>query len=480
MDIQARFDRMFHPRVVAVVGAKRDNDYSWLRTQEPFTAFGKVYHVNIDEREWPGAEELGFPNVASLLDIPEPVDLVVISVPSHVVPVILRDCVAKQVGGVHIFSAGFAEIGTAEGAALEEQVRSISAEGELLVVGPNCMGLYNPALGIRPARTVPHGGSGGYFSYMSQSGSTAISIGTAAQAHGIQVSKGVSYGNGTVLDATNFLRYFTDDDATEMIGLYLEGVHDGPAFFDALRAAAARKPVLVWKVGNTTESARAGLAHTGSQYVPAELWDAMITVCGAIKVAGVEGMLETAMALRHVGDPGTNAALIAVTGGHSGKIADVFGQQGFHIPSPSPESLEEIESYATRLGGSFFNPIEGSAIRGAENLARTLDVLARDPGFDTIVVEYAAGMQRHADAAEQRVKVLREARERRPGTPIVTVLTTDIPFTEGVDLQALARPFLEAGLPCFSSMEHAAVAMRTAHDYYRRPTWLLPSAAGTH
>ena len=478
MDIQAGLQRAFHPKVVAVVGAKRDNDYMWLRAHGPFTEFGKVYHVNIDEREWPGAEELGFQNVASLLDIPEPVDYVAISVPNVVVPRVLQDCAAKGVGGAHIFAAGFAETGTEQGQQLEEAVRKIAVEGDFLVIGPNGMGLYNPALGIRPGRDVPHGGNGGYFSFLSQSGTTAMSIASAAPASGIAVSKGVSFGNGTVVDATDYLRYYAADEQTEVIGMYLEGVHDGPAFFEALRDAAARKPVLVWKVGSTSESARAGFAHTRSEAVPSEVWDAMLTVCGAIKVSSIEEMLETAMALRLVGDPGIDAALIAVSGGHSGKIADVFGQQGFRIPAPAPESIEEIASYAEIEGGSYSNPFEGPSVRGPERLGKTLDVLARDDRFDVIVAEYGAGeVQRDAEALGQRIEVLREVRERRPDKAIVTVLSTDIPYVEGVDVQGVAREFFDAGLPCFLSMERGAVALRKARDFRRRSTWLLPKSA---
>ncbi|MXW23825.1 MAG: hypothetical protein F4Z96_04050, partial [Chloroflexi bacterium] len=176
MDIQTGLQRVFHPKVVAVVGAKRDNDYMWLRAHGPFTEFGgKIYHVNIDEREWPGAEELGFPNVSSLLDIPEPVDYVAISVPNTVVPRVLQDCATKGVGGAHIFAAGFAETGTELGQQLEDAIEKIATEGEFLVIGPNCMGLYNPALGIRPGRDVPYGVDDGYFSFLSQSGTTAMS-----------------------------------------------------------------------------------------------------------------------------------------------------------------------------------------------------------------------------------------------------------------------------------------------------------------
>ena len=140
-----------------------------MKSHAPFQGEGnqgKVYHVNVDRHEWPGAEALGFQNVASLLDIPEPVDYVTLSVPNTVVPTVLRDCVAKGVGGVHIFAAGFAETHAEEGIRLEETVGAIAREGNLLVIGPNCMGLYLPKVGIRPNQEQPYG-ENGFFSYMS-------------------------------------------------------------------------------------------------------------------------------------------------------------------------------------------------------------------------------------------------------------------------------------------------------------------------
>ena len=471
-DLKQKLDRVFYPRVVGVVGAKRDNDYRFLRDYEPFTAHGKVYHINIDQSEWPGAEALGFPNVSSLLDIPEPVDYVTISVPNRVVPAVLRDCVAKGVGGAHIFAAGFAETGTEEGRQLEEEVRRIGTEAQLPIIGPNCLGIYNPKIGIGSNLDVASG-EDGYFSYISQSGTTANSIGTVGPASGIDVAKGVSFGNGTVLDCTDFLSYFTEDESTEMIGIYLEGVRDGPEFFDVLRRAAGQKPVLVWKVGSTPESARAGQAHTGSEPVPADLWDAVLKVCGAIKVNSVEDMLDTATALRHVGDAGLRAGLIAVSGGHAGKIADVFAHEGFLIPSPTEESVGELLAYSERIGGSYGNPFEGRALLEDENLPRTLDVLSRDPNFDVIVLEFRAeGIQRNPSAANDRLEVLRSYRAKETGTPVVTVISADMPYAEGVNLQDIARQFLGEGIPCFMSMERGARALRNARDYHRRPAWL--------
>ena len=471
-DLKQKLDRVFYPRVVGVVGAKRDNDYNWLRTYEPFRARGKVYHINIDQDEWPGAEALGFPNVSSLLDIPEPVDFVTISVPNRVVPTVLRDCVAKGVGGAHIFASGFAELGTEEGQQLENEVRRIGTEAELPIIGPNCLGIYHPQVGLRSDRDFA-GAKDGYFSFISQSGTTAGSIDEVAPASGIDVAKGVSFGNGTVLDCTDFLSYFTEDESTEMIGMYLEGVRDGPEFFDVLRRAAGQKPVLVWKVGSTPESAQAGEAHTGSEPVPADLWDAVLKVCGAIKVNSVEDMLDTATALRYGGDVGSRPALIAVSGGHSGKMADVFAHEGFLIPSPTEESVGEIVAFSERIGGSYGNPFEGRGLLEDENLPRTLEVLARDPNFDVIVVEFAAGsIQRNPSATDDRLDALRAYRAKDTGTPVVTVITADMPYAEGANLQDIARQFLGEGIPCFMSMERGARALRNARDYHRRPAWL--------
>lgn len=472
LDLKQKLDRVFYPKVIGVVGAKRDNDYNWLRAYEPFKEHGKVYHINIDQSEWQGAEDLGFTNVSSVLDIPEPVDYVTISVPNRVVPAVLKDCVAKGVGGVHIFAAGFGEIGTEEGQQLEDEVRLIANEGELPIVGPNCMGLYHPTVGIRSSRDLPFG-KDGYFSYISQSGSTAIGIGHAAAASGIDVAKGISFGNGTVLDATDFLSYLTDDESTEMIAMYLEGVKDGPEFFDVLRRAADQKPVMVWKAGSTLESARAGQSHTGSEPVPADLWDAMLKVSGAIKVNSVEEMLDTSTAIRYVGDIGLRAALIAVSGGHSGKIADVFTNETFLMPPPTSDSVDEIASYSDLVGGSFNNPFEGPSVRGNDNLEKTLDVLSADPNFDVIVVEFGAGdFQRNLSNAEARMDILRSYQSKETGTPVVTVLSTDMPYTEGVDVQDIVRRFLDDGIACFLSMERGARALRNSNDYHSRSTWL--------
>ncbi|MSQ40853.1 MAG: hypothetical protein EXR55_04205 [Dehalococcoidia bacterium] len=476
-DLMARLDRMFHPKVVAVVGAKKENDYNWLRAYEPFREHGKVYHVNMDRNEWPGAEALGFQNVASLLDIPEPVDHVVVSVPNKAVPFVLRDAITKKVGGVHLFTAGYSETHSEEGMRMEQAMAAMAREADMPVIGPNCMGLYYPKLGMRMGRDQAYG-EGGVFGFISQSGTTSMSLGAMAPACGMKVSKGVSFGNGTVVDCTDLLEYLAADPETEIIGMYLEGVRDGRAFFEALRKAASKKPVLVWKVGQSEEGAKATGSHTGSARIEAPLWRALLKQCGAIQVETTQEMMNAAIALNHVGKVGRRVALITVSGGHSGKIADVFGQQGFTIPSPTEDSLKEFNSYASTTGGSFFNPFEGNSLREGENLNRALDIIGRDPSFDLVVMEITAGtIQRTQGFVERRLESVKKFVEAHH-KPILVLVTDDVPYSEGVNTKPAERQFLEAGIACINGMEQAAKAMRTALDYHDQHEWLYGRSGG--
>jgi len=110
---------------VAVVGARKVDDYMWLRNLSTFTG-GPVYSVNIDPNELPGIEALGFTNYARLTDIPEPVDFVVVAVPRRAAPLVLRDAIAKGVAGVSMFTAGFAETAEEEGLQLQQTITTLA------------------------------------------------------------------------------------------------------------------------------------------------------------------------------------------------------------------------------------------------------------------------------------------------------------------------------------------------------------------
>ena len=262
-----KMHRGIYPRNIAVFGAARHNQHRWLKSHLPFhEKHGKVFHVNIDEDEWPGAEELGVQNYRSILDIEEPIDYVTISVPRRIVPRLVADCIKKDVALVHIFTAGFEESGEEEGIQLDHEIRDMARASGLLIMGPNCMGLFNPAIGIRQSEGEYHGENGG-FAYISQSGSMASGMAMEANAYDVKMSKCISMGNGMILDSPDYIDYLVQDPDTKVIGLYLEGLRNPGRFFKSLQEATKKKPVLVWKVGLTEDAARATEAHTGTSFI---------------------------------------------------------------------------------------------------------------------------------------------------------------------------------------------------------------------
>ena len=227
---RARLDRMLNPRTVVVVGEKGPG-YQFLKSQLEYR--GNLYSVQIDEKEIPGIEEMGVTNLSSLGDVPGEIDLVISAVPRPVVPLITRQAIARGAAGVHFFTAGFAETGDEQGLALQEQLLDLLREDGMPAIGPNCMGVYNRALGLRfhPAQDVggddPEEGS---LAILSQSGTHGVNLTVGAQRAGVRVGRTISFGNALVVSESDLLAYLRDDASTNAIAIYLEGAGASSTF----------------------------------------------------------------------------------------------------------------------------------------------------------------------------------------------------------------------------------------------------------
>jgi acetate---CoA ligase (ADP-forming) len=322
----SKLDRAFNPRSVAVVGDKMALGYMWLKSLTSFK--GKVYSVQIDLNEVPGITELGFDNFQSLQEIPGPVDYVIAAVPRAVAPRIVRDCIEKEVGALCFFTSGFAETNTDEGIRLQQEITDLARGAGLYIIGPNCVGISNPRIGLRHSEAQVYGEEG-TVGFIAQSGTHASLFSIAGPQNGIRISKSVSYGNAVVLDSADFLEYLGADDETKIIGMYVEGVRDGRRFFRCLREVASRKPVLIWKGGETEAGARAAASHTGALAESGAVWQALIKQCGAIKVDNLDEMIDTVKALLYIHPlNGVRIGLIAMSGGQSVAITDTFARAG--------------------------------------------------------------------------------------------------------------------------------------------------------
>ncbi|MEE8400395.1 MAG: CoA-binding protein, partial [Desulfobacterales bacterium] len=283
----ANLDRAFNPKTVAIVGDSQKGGFPWLRNLSEFR--GKVYSVQVNPESIKGIKALGVENYTSLLDIPEPVDLVIVNLPRTLAPRILDDCIRKKAGAVHFFSSGFGETGTEEGMNLERTLVEKAERANFHIIGINCRGIFTPKIGLKQIAE-QYSGISGPVGLISQSGGHAMTFARLAYLQGIVINKSVSFGNGIVLNACDFLEYFAEDPEIKIIAMYMEGVKDGPRFVRLLKDVTTRKPVVILKGGRTSDGGRAVASHTGSLAIPDRIWDGIIGQTGAISVPGLDEM----------------------------------------------------------------------------------------------------------------------------------------------------------------------------------------------
>jgi acyl-CoA synthetase (NDP forming) len=374
-------DYLFHPRSVAVAGVSPP--------QVGFGGIGAGFVIGLKDMGFPAIypvnpkhqEIEGLKCYPSLLDIEGPVDHVISSVPAHIVPSLVDDCIAKGVKCIHFFTAGFSETGEEELAELEAQVVQRAVEAGIRVLGPNCMGLYVPAskLAFMPGfPTEP-----GPVAFISQSGGNATEMVFTSGPRGVRYSKVVSYGNAADVGEGELLEYLTEDPESEIICAYIEGVRDGRRFFQAMRRAAAVKPVIVLKGGRTEAGTRAVHSHTGSLAGSREVFDTLLRQVGAVRADSVEEMVDLAVAFRCAGlaDSGPGAlggpgvVVVGGGGGFSVFAADELDEAGLTCPALPETTQQALREFTPVAGTSVRNPVDTIMVFDPSKLRETVRVV---------------------------------------------------------------------------------------------------------
>ncbi len=456
----ARLDRAFNPKTVAVVGEKGPQ-YHWLQAEKEFK--GKLYSVQVNPVEFEGIKALGIENYTSLNDIPGPVDLVIVTVPRQVAPRILEDCIKKGVAAAHFYTSGFAETDTEEGKRLEMQMVEQAKQVDFYLIGPNCMGIYNPALGLKQAAR--EHASSGPVGFISQSGTHAVTFSYECYLQGVGINKSISFGNGRVLDAADYLEYFAGDEGIKAIAMYLEGVRDGRRFLKTLKSVAAIKPVIIWKGGRTEEGNRAIASHTGSLAVPQAMWEAAIRQCGAVKVNSLAELVDTLNAILYMRPvTGSRMGIAGGSGGQSVAIADVFAENDLQVPTLTQESYDQLGEFFQLIGAGYRNPIDPGVNR--RQMRRIMDILDKDGNVDNLVLMTNIGSQtRGADQVLADLEMLIELRQKSQ-KPVAVILGYNLPENIEETLGVIEK-LHNGGIPLFVSAERGARAFRNAREYYR-------------
>lgn len=393
MKLGWNFGDGFPPKTVAIVGVSRNEGISapgytglgLLRILLKAGFQGSLYPVNPNASMIEGIKV--YPNVTS---IPEPLDLVIITVPPVAVPQVVRDCVAAKALNVQICTSGFGETGREEGKNLEEEIKKIALEGNIRVMGPNCMGFQIPSVRMQMHVDTPP--VPGPVAFVSQSGGHARIYLLRGPQLGIGFSKVISYGNALLMDAPDFFEYLAKDPETQIICLYLEGVKDGRWFMELVRQTNLIKPVIIWKAGFTDPGARAAASHTGSLAGSKQIWEAFFKQTGAVEVHSIEEMAEVTMTfLRLAPSLGKRAAVLAAGGGSSVATGDICAEEGIVLPDLSEHTRAGLLDFISLVNQGVANPIDvPSVVVDISSLQRAYELLASDPQIDIIMLHLGA------------------------------------------------------------------------------------------
>jgi acyl-CoA synthetase (NDP forming) len=463
-------DTIFHPKSLAVVGAPQERPLGWpgiFGCIRDFGYPGRLYPINPRVTHVEGLK--AYPDLVS---VPEPIDLVIISVPAPAVPAALMDCVASGNRNVHIFTSGFNETGEEKGLELHRQIEEIAFNGGLRVIGPNCMGVYVPkermTTWVNPSKKY------GPVAFVSQSGGHAQDFTGFASQLGIHFSKVISYGNALTLDSTDFLEYLADDPDTQIITMYLEGVKDGRKLLEVVTRINKTKPVIILKAGLTEAGTRAVASHTGSMAGGEHIWNAFFKMSGAVRAYSLEDMAHVTLAFRHLDSTdGTRAAVIGHGGGIAVSAADACSNAGLTMPPFSAETQKELRSFIPSSGNMIRNPVDAIPIFiDTANIQRTLDLASAEPNIDMLILSLSLDWLFNVDGGVHITRIAEylagHARDHVHSKPLVVTWRSyreDPRIPElGLKIQKL---LLKSGIPVYRGFVPATIALARWARYHQ-------------
>lgn len=375
-------DAIFAPKTVAVIGAT-EKAGSVGRTilrnliDNPFG--GTVFPVNPKRHSVLGIK--AYPNIAQ---VPDRVDLAVVVTPAPTVPGIISECAEAGVKGAIIISAGFKEVGP-EGVALERQILQQAHKSKMRIIGPNCLGVMNPVVGLNAtfATTIARPGNVGF---ISQSGALCTAVLDWSFREKVGFSAFVSIGSMLDVGWGDLIYYLGDDPHTQSIVIYMESIGDARSFLSAAREVALTKPIIVIKVGRTAAAAKAAASHTGSLTGSDEVLDAAFRRCGVLRVNTIENLFSMAEVLAKQPRPrGRRLTILTNAGGPGVLTTDNLIGGGGELAQLSPETVEKLNAFLPRHW-SHGNPIDILGDAEPERYAKTLEVAASNPNSDGMLI----------------------------------------------------------------------------------------------
>ncbi len=321
----------------------------------------------------------------NLQDVPDPVELAILIVPTSATPQAIEDCGKRGVRAAIIVSAGFREAGE-EGAALEQRCVETAQRYGVRLLGPNCIGVIDTHLPLDTTFLQPPMPAQGNIGFISHSGAFAAAIIDWAREQGFGFSRIVSLGNQADVNETDMLPLFADNPHTKVIAMYMEGVSDGKRFIRIASEAARKKPIVALKVGRFESGQKAAASHTGALAASDTTFDAAFEKAGVLRAETAEQMFDWARALETCPLPTGNRVGILTNAGGPGVIAaDALEREGLALAALS-ESTQKALVAALPPAASVHNPVDMLASASPEQYADCLRLLLADENVDAVMV----------------------------------------------------------------------------------------------
>lgn len=458
---------MFRPASVALIGASaRDGSVGKAIARNLLDGgfSGDIWLVNRRH-----SEVLGQRSYRSVEALPAAPDLAVVATPPGAVQEVIGELAAKGCCAAIVITAGFGEGDDADGRRRAQAILDIAKPHLMRILGPNCVGLILPPLGLNasfaPGQVLP-----GRLAFVSQSGAVITAVADWATDRGIGFSHMISMGGMLDVDLGDVLDYLAQDRETSAVLLYAEAVTTARKFMSAARALARAKPVIVMKSGRHPEGAMAAASHTGALAGSDQVYDAAFRRAGFVRVRAMDEMFAAVETLAMARRPRTNRLCIVSNGGGAGVLAtDSLIDYGGRLSSLAPETVTRLDALLPPTW-SRANPVDIIGDAGPERYTAALDALAEDPDMGAILALNAPTALASSSAAAQAVADWATA---HPEMPLLTSWL-------GGDKARRAREiFTTAKVPTYDTPNDAVRAFTHLVEYYRRREALMETPPAT-
>ncbi len=443
-------DAILAPRSVALIGASEKPGSVGRALWENLRGFsGRVFPINPRH-----ASVLGSPAFPSLAALPGAVDLAVIATPALTIPAIVRECVAAGVPAAVIISAGFRECG-ADGAGLESRILAEARRGGLRLIGPNCLGVMAPPLGLN-ASFAASAARPGSVAFLSQSGALCTAILDWSLKENFGFSAFVSVGSMLDVGWGELIAHLGDDPHTQSIVIYMESIGDAPAFLAAAQNVASSKPIIVIKVGRSAAAAKAAASHTGALTGSDEVFDAACRRVGVLRVNTLEELFDMAEVLAKQPRPrGPRLSIVTNAGGPGALAVDALDAAGGELAPLSPAGTAALDRLLP-AHWSHGNPIDVLGDADAERFARAVEIAMLEPASDGVLAILTPQAMTEPTATARLIKA---AAARGAGKPILAN------WMGGATVEPGEKILNDAGIPTFKYPGRAARAFASMWRY---------------